>query len=259
MTHNIGALAGRCIVVTRPAHQAEPLAELIRRAGGDPLLFPAIEIADVEDAGPLNALIDRLDEFERAFFVSPNAAHAAMTAITARRALPAALKYAAVGSGSVRALNKFGVTDVLAPARFDSEALLGMPELAEVAGQRLVVFRGVGGRDVLRDALIARGAHVEYAECYRRRLPSADSAPLFAAWQSNALHAVTVTSSEGLHNLCVLVGAEGSAWLRRTPLFVPHARIAASARDLQFAEVVQTAQGDDGLLAGLGQWFATHA
>jgi uroporphyrinogen-III synthase len=47
--------------------------------------------------------------------------------------------------------------------------------------------------------------------------------------------------------------------LRQTPLFVPHARIAATARELDLAGVVLTAQGDDGLSEGLKQWFAARA
>src|SRR5215218_1753423 len=70
-----GLLANRGIVVTRPAHQATPLAEMIRAAGGHPLLFPVIEIADIEDSGPLNRLVDRLDEVDCAIFVSPNAVY----------------------------------------------------------------------------------------------------------------------------------------------------------------------------------------
>lgn len=253
------SLAGRGIVVTRPAHQAAYLAELIRGAGGRPLLFPAIAIADMEDAQPLLAMIDRLDEFDRAVFVSPNAVYKAMTLIKARRVVPPHLKFAAVGRASVRELAKFSVTGVAAPARFDSEALLAMPEFADVAGKRVVIFRGVGGRDLLGDALAARGALVEYAECYRRVVPLADPAPFLAAWERHELHAITVTSSEGLRNFCALVGAAGQAWLKRTPLFAPHARIAETARELAFVSIVQTAQGDDGLMAGLQQWFAAHA
>ena len=253
-----GFLANRVVVVTRPAHQAAPLAEMIRAAGGRPLLFPVIEIADIEDSGPLNRLVDRLDEFNYAVFVSPNAVYKALTLIKARRSLPSTLRFAAVGRGSVRELAKFGVSEVIAPARFDSEALLALREFANVVGQRVVIFRGVGGRDLLCDALIARGAQVEYAECYRRVLPQADPSPLLAAWQAHALSAVTVTSSEGLHNFCTLIGDAGLRWLNKTPLFVPHTRIAATARDLNLNVVVQTAQGDDGLLAGLQQWFTAH-
>ena len=254
-----GPLASRGIVVTRPAHQAALLAQMIRAAGGRVLLFPVIEIADIEDSSALDRLIDRLDEVDCVIFVSPNAVYKAMTLIKAHRAPPSNLRYAAVGHGSVRELAKFGVSEVVAPARFASEALLALPEFASVAGRRVVIFRGVGGRDLLGEALVARGAHVEYAECYRRVLPRADPSPLLAAWRASELNAVTVTSSEGLRNFCALIGEGGRAWLDKTPLFVPHARIAATARELNLRVVVQTAQGDDGLFAGLQQWFAAYS
>ncbi|MDB5812014.1 MAG: uroporphyrinogen synthase [Betaproteobacteria bacterium] len=248
-------LAGRGIVVTRPAHQAMKLADLLREAGARPIPFPVIEIADLDDPRPFAALIDRLDEFDLAIFVSPNAVGRAMTLITSRRELPRGLTYAAVGSGSVRQLKKFGVTDVIAPARFDSEALLALPAMAGVAGKRIAIFRGVGGREVLGEALTARGAHVEYAECYRRACPSTDPAPLFAAWDAGQLDAITVTSSEGLHNLYAMIGPRGRQRLLETALFAPHARIAGTAQELHFSVVITTPQGDDGLLAGLRQWF----
>lgn len=255
---NAKPLACKGIVVTRPAHQAAHLADLIRAAGGEPLLFPVIEIADIEDTQPLLALIDRLDEFEWAIFVSPNAVGKALGLIKARRAVPPHLRFAAVGRGSVRELNRFDVVSAIAPARFDSEALLAMPELNNVGGKRVAIFRGTGGRDLLGDELAARGAIVEYAACYRRARPCADPAPLLEAWGRNALDAVTVTSSEGLRNLCELLGAGGRQRLARTPLFVPHPRIAAAARELDLATVVQTAQGDGGLFAGLLHWFAAR-
>ena len=250
-------LAGRGVVVTRPAHQAAPLAAAIENAGGHALLFPTIEIVDVEDRRPLLALIDRLDEFDLAIFVSPNAVARAMTLIGARRQLPQQLDIAAIGNSSAQALARFGVPRVVAPARFDSEALLDLPETRDVCGKRIVIFRGDGGRETLGDALTARGASVEYAQCYRRGCPHADAAPLIAAWDEGRLHAVTVTSSEGLRNLFVLVGAAAAPQLRATPLFAPHARIAGTARALGSSDVIVTPQGDEGLIAGMQQWFGT--
>ncbi|MBI2294881.1 MAG: uroporphyrinogen-III synthase [Betaproteobacteria bacterium] len=249
-------LRGKNIVVTRPVHQAQELGALIRAAGGNPILFPVLEIRDVEDLKPLLALIERLDEFDLAVFISPNAVVKAMNLITARRALPAKLALVAIGRGSVKELGRFGATEVIAPARrFDSEALLELPALQDVSGKRVVVFRGDGGRELLGDTLQARGALVEYAECYRRGTPDVDAAPLLEAWARNELHAITMTSSEGLHNLIEMIGSPGRARLRKTPLFVPHARIAEVARGLGLATVIVTEPGDDGLLAGLTDYF----
>jgi len=252
-------LEGRGIVVTRPAHQAAHLSDLIRAAGGRVILFPVIEIVEAGDLQPLLALIDRLDEFDLAIFISPNAVNKAMNLIKARRALPPHLQLAAIGRSGVRELKHFGITAVIAPAaRFDSEALLELPALQEVAGKRIVIFRGDGGRELLGDTLTARGAAIEYAECYRRGRPQLDAAPLLKAWARNELHAIISTSSEGLHNLFDLVGKLGQSWLRKTPLFVPHPRIEQTARELGLATVVLTAQGDEGLVEGLAQWFAAH-
>ena len=252
-------LEGRGILVTRPAHQAAHLAELIGAAGGRAILFPVIEIVEVGDLQPLLALIDRLDEFDLAIFISPNAVNKAMNLIKARRELPPHLQLAAIGRSGVRELRHFGITTVIAPAaRFDSEALLELPAMQDVAGKRIVIFRGDGGRELLGDTLTARGAAIEYAECYRRGRPQLDAAPLLKAWARNELHAITGTSSEGLHNLFDLVGKLGQSWLRKTPLFVPHPRIQQTARELGLATVVLTAQGDEGLVQGLAQWFTDH-
>ena len=249
-------LAGRGIVVTRPAHQAAELASLIRAAGGEAILFPVLEIRDVEDPGPLLALIDRLDEFDIAIFISPNAAGRAIKLITARRALPQQLAFAAIGGGGVRELQRHGVAEVIAPSgRFDSEALLDHPGLAQVRGKRVVIFRGDGGREVLGDMLLVRGATVEYATCYRRARPELDPAPLLAAWRRGALDAVTVTSSQGLRHLCEMVGEPRHAALTQTPLFAPHPRIAQAARDLGLLKVNVTGPGDDGLITGLIAYF----
>ena len=248
-------LAGRGIVITRPAHQAAHLAELVRAAGGNAILFPAIEIVAIADSRPLNELIDRLEQFDLAIFVSPNAVQQALALIGARRSLPPRLGLAAIGSSSVRELERAGATGVIAPARFDSEALLDMPELREVTGKRIAIFRGEGGRELLGDTLAARGAAVEYAECYRRRRPRADPAPLLEAWARGEVNAVMVTSSEALRNFCELIGEAGRSRLVATPLFVPHPRIEQSARELGLSNVTLTAQGDEGLLQGLSRWF----
>lgn len=255
---NAPPLAGRGIVVTRPAGQARQLVGLIRAAGGIPVLFPVLEILDAGDLRPLHALIDRLEEFDLAIFISPSAVNKAMNLITARRKLPPGLRIAAIGRGSARELERFGVSAVIAPARkFDSEALLELPELTEVTGQRVVIFRGDGGRELLGDTLVARGAVLEYAECYRRGKPNSNAAPLLKAWARNELHAIVVTSSEGLRNLFDMVGKLGQSWLRKTPLFVTHARIATTARELGLAVVIEAGPGDVELAEGLVRYFAS--
>ena len=250
-------LAGRGIVVTRPAQQSGPLAERISAAGGHPILFPVLEIIDTPDLQPLIDVSARLEVYQLAVFISPSAVVRTMSQVLPRRIWPARLRVAAIGKGSVRELERFGVTGVIAPARyFDSEHLLELPELQTVAGQRVAIFRGDGGRELLGDTLAARGAQVDYIECYRRARPDADAAPLLQAWAGDALHAVTITSSEGMRNLFAMVGQSGQLRLQQTPVFAPHPRIAAVARELGCNAVIDTAPGDDGLMDALFRHFA---
>ena len=250
-------LAGRGIVVTRPAQQSGPLAERISAAGGHPILFPVLEIIDTPDLQPLIDVSARLEDYQLAVFISPNAVVRTMSQVLPRRIWPARLRVAAIGKGSVRELERFGVTGVIAPARyFDSEHLLELPELQTVAGQRVAIFHGDGGRELLGDTLAARGARVDYIECYRRTRPDADAAPLLQAWAGDALHAVTITSSEGMRNLFAMVGQSGQLRLQQTPVFAPHPRIAAGARELGCNAVIDTAPGDDGLMDALFRHFA---
>lgn len=252
-----GPLAGRGILITRPAHQAGSLAVLIHAAGGQPVIFPALEILDPANPQPLLDAIERLDTYDLAIFISPNAVTRVMERMAGRRGWPAGLRVAAIGKGGVRELERHGIHDVIAPQRsFDSERLLEMPQLQAVSGQRVLILRGDGGRELLGDTLAARGAQVDYVACYRRARPQTDPAPLLQAWAQDGVHAMVVTSSEGLRNLFVMLGKPGESLLQRTPLLVPHPRIAAVARQLGCREVMETAPGDDGLIAGLLQQFA---
>ena len=246
-------LARLNIVVTRPCEQAAQLAQRIEQAGGQVILFPLLEINPVADPSPLRALVARLTEFNLVIFISPNAVRYGMQAILAAGTLPAALKIATVGQGSAKALRDLGVSEIIAPQeRFDSEALLALPELQQVAGRRVVIFRGDGGRELLGDTLKARGARVEYVACYQRSKPQQGIAALLVA----PPNAITVTSSEALAYLGEML--EGDSEIKEhifsLPLFVPHARIAQAAQKFGWHNVLTTAAGDEGLLSGLITW-----
>ena len=249
-----GTLTGRTIVVTRPREQAAGLAAGIEAAGGHALLFPLLEITPVADLSAVHAVAHCLDDYALAVFVSPNAVAYAVPALLAKRNWPAALQAAAVGPGTAQALAAAGVTRCLLPAeRFDSEGLLALPELAaeKVCGQRVVIFRGDGGRELLTDVLRERGASVERVTCYHRSGPRDGFAPLEAAWARGALDGIVVSSSEALDYLLSGVSPAARARLQDTPLFVPHQRIAEIARQRGLTRIEQTGPADAGLLHGL--------
>lgn len=251
-------LQGVRVLVTRPRDQAENLARLVENQGGEAIRFPVIEIAELEDAQKLHAIIDRLEDFTLAIFISPNAVKCAMPLIKSRRGkLPPHLRVACVGAGSSHELSRFGVGNVLAPkVHFDSEALLELPELQQVENRNIVIFRGKGGRELLGNTLKARGATVEYAECYRRVRPHADFTPLLRRWERGEVDIVCITSADGLRNLYAMSGQAGRELLLRTPIIVISPQQAELGRELGFKNEIQMAAraNDESMLDAIIAW-----
>lgn len=255
----MSVLSGRHVVVTRPPGQADTLARAICNAGGEAVLFPALDILEADDQAPLAAAAQRLaaGEYSLVFFVSVNAIERALPHLPPASGWPITTRLAAVGPSSEAALAAAGYRGVIAPqTRFDSEALLELPALQQVSGWRVLVLRGDGGRALFADTLRQRGAEVEQVACYRRVVPAITPEPLFDLWRKGQLDAITVTSSEGLANLFAMLGESGVGLLRETPMFVPHARIAMLARQRGVLQVVETPPADQGLLSGLCDHFS---
>lgn len=249
-----GPLAGRRIVVTRPGFQAALFSERLMALGAVPLVVPTIVILPPADRAALAEVHARFAGFDFAIFVSANAVE---FGVPSGVAWPKGVRAVAPGPGTAEVLTSRGVPDVLLPVvSFDSEGILALPEMSEVAGRRIVILRGNGGRELLATELAARGAHVETVECYRRMRPESGVDGLLEAWKEGRVDAITITSSEGLANLWAMVGPRGRDHLVASELFAPHRRIADEARRLGCVHVHETAATDAGLIAGLLARFA---
>ncbi len=239
-------LRGRRVLVTRPAERAQGLVRAIEAEGGIARRFPVIEIE------PLTSALARRDvafEYAAILFVSPAAvAHGlAPLGLTPGLAPP----IGAVGAATRAALTEQDFEVTIEPVESqDSEGLLRAPGLApeRIAGRRVLIVRGEGGREDLAEGLMARGAAVDYAEVYRRRRPSGLD-PRIAA----DCDVVTATSTEGLTNLLALLDDTSRQCVLARPLAVNSQRIASAARAHGFVQApfVAPEPGDAGLMAAL--------
>ena len=252
MPSSVSRLAGRRILITRPAHQALRFAALIDAQGGRALCYPTVEIGPPLDPGALGRALERLSTFDAAIFVSPTAAREAFRHV---KGWPSGLRAAAIGPGTQAELERHGVPSVLAPADgADSDALLADPGFAAMQARRIVIFRGDGGRESLHDALVRRGAEVVYAECYSRTKPR-DLSGLAEEWQRAPADAVTAFSATALRNLLELLPGLRAEFLG-VALFASHARIAEEARRLGAQRVTTSGPSEREMLAGLLAYFS---
>jgi uroporphyrinogen III methyltransferase/synthase len=155
------ALHGRTVAVTRARPQASALAARLRELGAVVVEAPAIRIE------PVAAQLPDLGGFDLVCVTSPNGAHELWARLDAAgrdaRALAGA-RLAAIGPGTARALLEHGLRADVVPARAVAEGLV--EALADVEVRRALIVRGREGRDVLADALRARGADVELLVLY---------------------------------------------------------------------------------------------
>jgi uroporphyrinogen-III synthase len=246
----IPPLTGLSVLVTRPATQAEVLCTAIASVGGEATALPAIEIEPLQG--------DPVSACDLAVFVSVNAvAHGA-------HLLPRGtdMRVAAIGKATAAALAQARLPANIVPeGTFDSESLLAHPQLQLSAGARVVIVRGVGGREVLHQTFAAHGMAVESREVYRRVAPRVDPQrvdAIEAQWAEGGIDVVTITSVETLNNLLGLLSDRGRALLRRSALVVASRRImdAAVNTGCEGLMIVAAGADDQSTVDALAQWHA---
>ena len=249
-------MTARRILVTRPAGQAGHLCGLLEAAGHEAIALPTIEILNPADSYRVEALVDTLEDYDLAVFVSVNAVRMGVEPILNQRDWPDNTRIATVGASSAEALLPYGLSVDLMPGhQYNSEALLALEELQDMSGQNVVIFRGNGGRELLRDTLLARGADVDTVEVYQRTCPAVDAQYMQTLLQPGYLDCITITSNEALQNLYAMAGSEGQPLLLKIPLVVIGPRQAARARELGFVQeaVIAANASDAAIVAAIQQ------
>jgi len=162
-------LHGEVVAVTRARAQASGLASRLRELGAEVIEAPAIRIEPRPFEGELRAAIERIGDYALICVTSPNGVRLLFDAMAAAgldaRALAGAT-VAAIGPGTASALKECGIAADIVPERFVAEALVEALEPVAVGGRRVLVARAAGARDVLPDALRARGAELDDVALY---------------------------------------------------------------------------------------------
>jgi uroporphyrinogen III methyltransferase/synthase len=216
-------LFGRTVLVTRPGHVAEliqpgqdEVSARLRASGARVLHQPAILIGPPADWGPVDAAIQRLDEFDWLVFTSANGVEYFMLRLItlghdARRL--GGLQLAVIGGATEEALLQCCLSADVCPEVARAETLA--EELAPVAaGKRFLLARGSRGREVLADMLSGAGGRVEQVVVYSSADVETADAEIAAAMAKGEIYWTTVTSSAIARNLVRLFGSA----LRQTRL-----------------------------------------
>jgi uroporphyrinogen-III synthase len=206
-------LAGRTILVTRARHQAGRLTEALRAVGAEVVEIPAIAIVPPDSYADLDRTLLNLSQYQWLIVTSANAVQALQARLAATGSEVGALshlKIAAVGSATAAALREMGIEVAVTPAEYVAESLVEALG-SRVDWQRVLLARAAVARDVIPDALRARGATVDVVDAYRTVIPEDSVTAIRTIFgpQGRVPDAVTFTSSSTVTNFEALLRAAG--------------------------------------------------
>jgi uroporphyrinogen III methyltransferase/synthase len=236
-------LYGRTVVVTRAREQASGLAARLRELGAEVVETPAIRIVPLDPPAP------EVSAYDLVCLTSPNGVRLFFERLVGAgldaRALNSA-RIVAIGPATAQALRAHGIAADVMPARAVAESLV--EALADVPVKRALVARAKVARDVLPDALRARGASVDVLELYETVAEPLSDAQLDAIRTADY---VTFTSASTVSNL--LGALDGDTAALDSVRLVSIGPITSDAlRSHGLEPHVEAAEHDvDGLLAAL--------
>ena len=170
------SLSGKRILVTRGGEQAEEFAAMIRRRGGEPVIFPTIRLVPPEDTAPIDRALSRLSSFDWILFASANAVRfffgRAAEAGVSRP--PGGVRVASVGPGTSRELLRIGFPADLTALLHTAEGLVAALRSEGIAGKRFLLPRAAEGRETIPAEIRRHGGSVEEVAVYRNGLPEKD-------------------------------------------------------------------------------------
>lgn len=242
-------LAGLDILVTRPEPVATDFCATLEGLGAHSYSVPAMIIEPLLSSAEIEAIkakVMQLDAYRAAIFISQNAVSYGAEYLDQYWVdLPMDTQFFAIGKKTAIMLER-----EISPRRvkmatgdnpaMDSESLLALPELVNLKDQKVLIFRGVGGRETLAKTLRERGAIVDYCELYKRSYPCELAKNIAASGFDQALgqRVITAQSGESLANLDTAIDAAGLQHWRKLPVLVPSARVAELASSLGFEKVL---------------------
>ncbi len=193
-------LAGRSVAVTRARAQVSELARRLRALGAEVREAPVIRTHELPGP-PLDPI-----GYDLICLTSANGVEGLFRRLRQggrdARALAGA-RVAAIGPGTARALEAHGIDADVVPEKFVAEALA--EALADVPVKRALVARARDAREVLPDALRARGAQVDVLELYETTPEPLSEPALMAARSADY---ITFTSASSVRFFLQAAGGE---------------------------------------------------
>ena len=229
-------------LVTRPQAQADSLVQAIKDRGGSAWAVPMLTIEAIAENQAMRNTVLGLNKFDKVIVTSQHAARFGLALIDNYwPQLPVGQDWFAIGSRTQATLAYFGIQAQKSSNGHDSEALLSLQSLKSVNQQNILLLKGRGGRTLIADTLMARGAKIEQLESYQRKRPEYVSCSISDILQCKRINTLLCASGETVTNALHYLTQEDIA---RLYLVVPSQRIAREFSTLPFRQIIVSSGAD---------------
>ena len=240
-TPNIPVSSLLPVLVTRPVSQAQEICPSLEALGCEVIRQPLLKIEAVEETPAIKSQFMNIDLFDVVIAISRNAAEMGLMHLDQYwPQWPVEIDWVAIGPVTAEVLVSQGLEVKMPERQFDSEGALRMPELTNVAGKKILIWRGVGGRETLASTLRERGAEVVYAELYQRLVPEYDESQWQQTLSLNPL--LLVSSGQGLE---AIAAQQPRIADKVRGIIAPSLRVAELATSLGFSKIQIAASAQD--------------
>lgn len=163
------SLQGKKIVITRAAHQADELADMLLEAGAEPLLFPCIGVEPPKNPSILNNALRTIDRFDWLILTSSNTVIALekhLSKLGKNSEIFDDLRVAAVGDQTAQAaIDLLGIRIDILPEQQNAEGLGAV--LPDMTDAKVFLPQSAIAQDTMRDVLRNAGADVVAVDAYQ--------------------------------------------------------------------------------------------
>lgn len=228
------------VILTRGLEDSTRLANRLAAAHFNSIVQPLLDIRPLTP--PELAAIPVLSPEDVAVFVSANAVRFGLPLLASSGL--SGCTCLAVGTRTASLLAEADLHP-LVPQRQDSEGLLAMAPLEDIAGRTVLLVKGAAGRELLAESLSKRGAEVIEFSCYRRYYLPLSDADIRREIAPSAPLVWVAGSGEMVEHLADQIAHGPFPELQAQRLIVPSVRVALQASRCGWSDVLTAADASD--------------
>jgi uroporphyrinogen-III synthase len=215
------------LISTRPYEKNIILLKELVDTNISLLNYPLTEIKPLKNYAKFDSILSNLKKYQHIIFISTNAVHFFVERFKSLKIkLPEHIIYSSIGPATQKSLeNHFNINVHCPKEIYDSKNLIANKIFNNLQDKKVLIIRGEGGRETLKDKLEEKGAEVHYGESYIRNYLLINLNQLQQETQNYNSIFLIISSYESAEHFLTQNKTHRWDWLESVNIIVNHSKI----------------------------------